>query len=987
MSELKSLINQFMTDSEFKKQIADYRFLPAQRAGYQQPANPWPDEVQQALDAIGIAKLYRHQAQAIDHLRAGQHTGVVTPTASGKTLIYNLTVTELLLKNPAAHALYLFPLKALAQDQINNLKSFFTYTGNASLTAEVYDGDTPAGVRSKIKKQPPRVIFTNPDMLHFGMLAYPEGWRRFFENLKFVVLDEAHTYRGIFGSHVALILRRLWRLVGKQEPVIAASSATMANAGEFLQQLTGRSFVTIEKSGAPQQGRHVLLINPTGSPYSEGASLLEQCLDHDIKTILFTKSRKITELISMWVRTSAPVYSQKIAAYRSGYLPEERRAIESRLFNNELAAVISTSALEAGIDVGGLDAAILVGYPGTMISTWQRVGRAGRGQREALMVLIALPDALDQFFLRHPDRFFTARFENCVLDPNNDQLLAKHLPCAAREKPLTRADQALFSDEAWRTVVQLVQTGELKEHADGSQWFASRKAPHRHVDIRSTGSQYVIKHAFDDTLLGKIEEGRAYKECHPGAIYLHSGMQYEVHDLAIEHQTILVKPFQGDWYTQYTASEEIEILDSLPQQGLKASPRYFQAGLVHVRVTERIVSYERHRIKDQSLLSEHKLNLPPRVFETQAVLITVPENWRRRCLDFHMDFGGGLHAVEHTLIAALPVQVLCDRWDLGGLSIIGHPQVDQPCLFVYDGYPGGVGLAAKGLDIIKSWLQTTRAMVQDCDCEDGCPSCIHSPKCGSRNQPLDKQACEMLLNGMNQEDIKPLTWPVGASAAAGQASRESIPSFRDQPIEPTLARNRLPTASQDDFSLLVFDLETQKSASQVGGWHCADKMLMSLGVVYDHRDQSYTTYYEHQVQELVQRLLAADMVVGFNIDQFDLTVLSHYSAYVRRIKTFDMLLEIKLVLNHRLSLERLGKCTLNTGKTADGLQAIQWFEQGDWKKLEHYCRADVALTKDLFFFALQYHYLLYERQGQVVKVPLNWHHHLPPTLQVSPNQM
>ncbi len=980
MSELIALIEELTKHADWSNRVADYRYLPPKKAIYRTPSLPWPAPIEHALEALGIHKLFSHQARAVDLLRQGRHTGVITPTASGKTLIYNLAVTDALLQDPEAYALYLFPLKALAQDQINNLKIFFEKSGASQLSADIYDGDTPAGQRAKIKKKPPRVIFTNPDMLHYGLLAYPESWDHFFKHLKFIIIDEAHTYRGVFGSHVALILRRLWRLLGNHLPTIAASSATMANAAEFLHQLTGFDFTIVDKSGAPQQGRHVVLVNPVGSPYSEAAGLLEKCLDHDVKTIVFTKSRKITELITMWVQEGAPEYVNKIAAYRSGYLPEERRAIERRLFKNDLAAVISTSALEAGIDVGGLDAAILVGYPGTMISTWQRVGRAGRGTREAMMVLIALPDALDQYFLRHPESFFNATFENCVLDAANPYLLAKHLPCAAQEKPLTLDDQALFTPEAWEVVKALVNSGELKEQAAGNQWFSTRKVPHRHVDIRSVGEQYVIKEEMSQTLMGKIDSSRAFKECHPGAIYLHAGGQYEVTLLDFDQKLILVKRFKGDWYTQYTSSEEVEIMDLAPGQTLRASARAFEAGLVQVRVTERVVSYERRRVKDQSLLSEHKLTLPPRVFETQAVLLTIPDLWRKRCLEFGMDFGGGIHAVEHTLIAALPVEILCDRWDLGGLSTISHPQVTQSCIFVYDGFPGGVGLAAKGLEIITAWIATAGEMVRACDCESGCPACIHSPKCGSRNQPLDKQACEMLFNALDKEGVQTLRFKPGPSTAA--LVKEAYPlSTRQAP--PVIKREELPMIVNKDFNLLVFDLETQKSAAQVGGWHHSDLMRMSLGVVYDHSDRSYTTYREEQVQELIQHLLSADMVVGFNIDHFDLQVLSYYSRYVNRIKTFDMLPEIKKVLTHRLSLDALAKHTLGQGKTAEGLQAIAWFEQSQWDLLEAYCQADVALTKDLFFFALRYGYLLYERQGEIIKIPLDWNVRLQEQLHLS----
>jgi len=1011
LEPVRSLAEHLLRSSDYGSHVAHYRYLPPFEAEYQDlPDIPGP--IAAALESAGIRRLYAHQAQAVLNLRQGRHTGIVTPTASGKTLIYNIAVTEQLLRDPESRALYLFPLKALAQDQLKTLNDFFGKTGCEGLSAAVYDGDTPASARSRLKRNPPRVLITNPDMLHYGLLAYPEGWRDFFQRLRFVVVDEAHTYRGIFGSHVAMILRRLLRLCPEPGPTLVASSATMANPKEFLERLSGKPFEIVDRSGSPRQGRHVLLVNPAGSPYGEAAGMLEECIKKKVKTIVFTKSRKITELIQIWVRAAMPRSQDRIAAYRSGYLPEERRKIEQQLFNDELAAVISTSALEAGIDVGGLDACILVGYPGTMISTWQRVGRAGRGQRDALMILIALPDALDQYFIRHPDRFFDSRFENCVLDPENSQILAAHLPCAAAETPLAPADRPWMGTAGWARVPELVREGLLQEGAMGDQWYSRRKNPHRLIDIRSVGEQYQIQAAGATgrpLLLGSIDEPRVFKECHPGAIYLHAGVQYEVVGLDLNTRTVQVRETEADWYTQYTSSEEIEILELPEKQLVSASSHRFAAGQVRVRVTEKIVSYERHRVEDQSLLSEHKLDLPPRVFETQAVLITVPDAYRRHCLDYGLDFAGGLHALEHALIASLPVQVLCDRWDLGGLSMIVHPQVNQPCIFIYDGYLGGVGLAAKGLEVIVDWLATTREIVDQCECEDGCPACIHSPKCGSRNHPLDKQACRMLLNAAIKdaplalefifenrvhprvEAFKPFhrgdaehapevkkdgtrqakTVMPADSLEAAMEGPSGLESDGQAPPLPPMAR---------DFRLLVFDLETQMSAADVGGWDKAHLMRMSVGVVYDHGDGQFHAYTEERAGELIQHLLSADLVVGFNIDRFDLAVLSAYSPHVRRIRTFDLCTLVGQALGHRLSLDSLARMTLGRPKSADGLQAIAWWQAGNMKDLEAYCRMDVAITKDLFFFGLTYGYLLYERKGILLKVPADWKAQLPVNL-------
>ncbi len=966
---IQGLVDRLVQSPQYAGRAVHYRYLPPGAPDFQDLDESWPEPLRRALATSGISRLFSHQAEAMALLRRGEHTAVTTPTASGKTLIYNMVVCEKLLQDPKSCALYLFPLKALAQDQLKTLQAFLKPLEDPGLTAAVYDGDTPPSVRARLKRNPPRVLFTNPDMLHYGMLAHAEGWLDFFRRISVIVIDEAHSYRGVFGSHVALILRRLQRLCGRPGPTLAASSATMANSQEFLRLLTGQNFNVIERCGAPRQGRHVILVNPKGSPYHEAAEILCECLDHEIKTIVFTKSRKITELIHIWVREAAPRFAARIAAYRSGYLPEERRIIEQRLFQEELSAVISTSALESGIDVGGLDACVLVGYPGTMISTWQRVGRAGR-QREALMVLIALPDALDHYFLNHPEDFFKARFENCVLDPDNHQILRQHLPCAAREAPLTREDAGCFGTTAWQLLPELVQEGRLHETAEADRWFSARKLPHRHMEIRSAGEQYTIKHADQERVFGSIEESRVFKECHPGAIYLHGGLQYEVVGLELIEHTVLVRAASGDWYTQYTSSEEIEILDIPAGQVVRTSAERFTAGLAQVRVTEKVVAYERRRVRDRSLISEHKLQLPPRIFETQAVVITVPGIWRRRCWEYGMDFAGGLHAVEHTLIAALPIQVLCDRWDLGGVSTMAHPQLDQPAILIYDGFSGGVGLVAKGLAVRKDWLSGAREIIAGCACEEGCPACIHSPKCGSRNQPLDKSAGRMILEAVARETISDLNFT----------------SLSRNRIEPLAARKEKNIMTQPEatsrppdqkFRLLVFDLETQKSAAEVGGWGNIDRMRLSLGVVYDHSTGAYTAYREDKVGELMQHLLSADAVVGYNIDRFDLTVLSPYSDHVNRIRTFDLAKDVWQRLGHRIALDKLAQSTLQRGKTAEGLQAITWYRAGNWEALEAYCRADVEITRDLFWFGWRYNYLLFERQGVQMKVPVAWRERFP----------
>ncbi|HET9869328.1 MAG TPA: helicase-related protein, partial [bacterium] len=423
-----------------------------------------------------------------------------------------------------------------------------------AFSAEIYDGDTPTGTRAKIRKSPPHILLTNPDMLHLGILAFHDAWAGFFKGLKYVVVDEAHSYRGVFGSHVAHVLRRLRRVCAHYgaSPQFVTCSATLGNPGEFLEGLTGLPFEVLSETGAPQNAKTFVLWNPdTASPYTEAVTLLIECLKAGLKTIVFTKARKITELISLWVTQARPEWAAQIKSYRAGYLPEERREIEAELFQDELKAVISTSALEVGIDVGGLDACVLVGYPGTMISTWQRSGRVGRGQAPSVVFLVAMADAMDQYWMKHPDRFFAMKPESLMVGFGNETIAGAHLRCAAAELPLTReADTAFYGALMDDLLPGLVEKGSLLESAAGGKWLVTDKNPQRSVGIRDMGEGYQIIRQDTGELIGTIDGMRAFRDCHPGAVYLHQGVQYVVKDLQWEGRKILVLDEPVDYYTQ-----------------------------------------------------------------------------------------------------------------------------------------------------------------------------------------------------------------------------------------------------------------------------------------------------------------------------------------------------------------------------------------------------------------------------------------------------
>ncbi len=663
----------------------------------------WPSNLSATLVRIleksGYEKPWIHQARSLESVLSGKHVAVTTPTASGKTLCFNLPVFAGILENPINRALFLYPMKALAQDQLKNLQEWkgrFEANRIPAFSAEIYDGDTSTGVRAKIRKTPPHILLSNPDMLHLGILAYHDGWAEFFRNLRTVVIDEAHSYRGIFGSHVAHVVRRLRRICRfyGSDPRFITCSATLGNPEEFLRGLTGLEFEVVSESGAPQNPKTFVLWNPGEiSPYTEAVNLLVECLNHGLKTIVFTKARKTTELISTWVQQARPEWSSKIRSYRAGYLPEERREIEALLFKDQLNAVISTSALEVGIDVGGLDACILVGYPGTMISTWQRSGRVGRGEVPSVVFLVGMADAMDQYWMKHPAKLFAMKPESLMVGFENEIIAKNHLRCAASELPLTREGDGLFYGPLLgRCLEPMAREGQVLETAAGGKYLVTDRNPQRGVSIREMGAGYSIIRQDTGELVGTIDGSRAFRDCHPGAVYLHQGIQYVVKDLRWEQHKILVTDEPVDFYTQVNYEEETEILEEENRRPLGPLNAQCAIRFGRVKITQRFINYEVHRLLDQGLVSTYPLTLPPQTFETKALWMVLPETIQREITDRKLHFMGGLHAAEHGTIAMMPLHVVCDRWDLGGISTPAHPQVPQPVIFIYDGYPGGVGL-------------------------------------------------------------------------------------------------------------------------------------------------------------------------------------------------------------------------------------------------------------------------------------------------------
>ena len=950
-------IQEITREKEFADIIAYQHYLPASDARFG-PSLSLSPEISLLLHRLGLKKLYTHQVEALTFLQQGANVLVSTPTASGKSLIYNIAVLEEILRNPGAKALYLFPLKALEQDQLKVLQQGLMAMGYADrISAGIYDGDTTPYKRKKIRTNPPQILFSNPDMLHRSILAYHQSWEPFLKNLSFVVLDEVHTYRGIFGSHLNQVIRRLKRSCARygSKPRFILSSATVSNPATFGRSLIGEPLEVIESSGSPRAGQHFLFMNPATSANFLAARLFLTCMQRGFRTIAFTQSRHVTELIHVWVSRLAPGLRGKFSSYRAGFLPQERREIERNLAAGRLLGVVSTSALEMGIDIGYLDICLLVGYPGTIINAWQRGGRVGRSGRESLVVLLAKPDALDQYFMKHPDEFFSRSYEAAILDPDNLYVTRAHLACAAAEKPLTMEDEAFWPAGLGDHLEVLEREGVLSRTAEGEPaWFSTRRNPQLHVDIRSAGASYTIFEKATGQAVGTVDGLRAFKECHPGAVYLHRAKQYVVDRLILDKKDIVVHESDLKYFTHVRSDKETEILEA--ERSMPKGQFVVREG--RLKVTEQVTGYEKRAIPGQELMGVFPLDLPSQTFETRGLWIEIEDVFRQFVEDKGRHFMGGIHAIEHAAIGIFPLFALCDRNDIGGICYPHHPQVGKGAIFIYDGHAGGVGLAKRGYEVILELLEKTLDHVKNCECEEGCPSCIHSPKCGSGNKPLDKQAAVLLLECL-----------------LGHIPINKIASGVEAADEPPLTLEAPSLRERKGPGIMYLDLETQKTAKDVGGWNKAHLMRVSVVVVYDSLDKAYHMFHEDEISGLFSFLERADLVVGFNIKGFDYKVLSAYTPKdLQTIRTFDILEDVHRRLGFRLSLDHLAQETLKQGKSADGLKAVEWFRHGEMQKLTEYCKQDVSVTRDLFLFGLEHGYLVYreKKTKRRLRLQVDW---------------
>ena len=744
---------------DYVDQIVHTEDIAARPARYGTLDAPLPDRLTAALAEQGVIRLYTHQVEALNAARLGRHLIITTPTASGKSLCYNAPVLETLLTDRNARALYLFPTKALAQDQRGKLEALRLAP---DVTTATYDGDTPKEERPWVKRHA-RLVITNPDMLHIGILPYHTGWGTFFRNLQYVVVDEAHTYRGVFGAHVANVLRRLRRIAARYgaNPRFIACTATIANPLELFSRLTGLEATTINDDGAPTGRKQFVFWNPPvydpasgarKSTNGEATTLFTALVSEGVRTIVFARARKQAELLLTYARrafesTSTQAgFVDKIISYRAGYTPLQRREIERRLFSGELTGVTATNALELGVDIGGVDACILTGYPGTVASTWQQAGRAGRRNEESLAVLVAANNPLDQFLMRRPEYFFGKAHEHATLDPTNRHILGGHLLCAAYELPLTDEDCDLFGGEKAVYIAHRLCEEEALAARGDRLVYSGSEYPAGLINIRSASSnQFVIvDRSRAGAVLGTAEEARAYETLHAGAVYLHMGDSYVVEELDTVGFRAYVRPASGGYYTEPRTASHIQILETYASKEWGDTVAYFGS----VVVTSQVVGYKQKQLFSDEVLGDHLLDLPEMRFDTEAIWYPVPQDIVRQLERRQLDLAGGVHALEHASISLLPLFALCDRNDIGGVSTPYHAQVGAPTIFVHDAHPGGVGIAETGFRLIDDWLGATRTLLADCPCESGCPSCIQSPKCGNNNEPLDKDAARTILDGL-----------------------------------------------------------------------------------------------------------------------------------------------------------------------------------------------------------------------------------------------
>ena len=733
--------------------LAHVAHQPARPARF---ANAIAPISQGVLDALHHQRLFTHQAEAIDLVRAGHSVVVATGTASGKSRCYQIPIAEAAARpGNTGTALLLFPTKALAQDQ---LRAFAAHKFPQVIPG-TYDGDSTPEQRTWVRSTA-NVVLTNPEMLHAAMLPGHARWATFLSRLDHVVIDELHVLRGVFGTHVSHVLRRLRRLCHHygSDPKFIFTSATIGEPGTLAEQLCGVPVTEVTNDGSPRGERTIVMLNPPildaaqgirSSSNAEAASIGAELIRRNHRTIVFCRSRRGTELVSSDIARRLPADQQdSVRAYRAGYLANERRTIEHELFDGTLRGVVATSALELGIDVGGLDACVLNGFPGTVASMWQQIGRAGRGQQRSAAVLVAGDDQLDQWIMSHPNELLDRTPERAVINPDNPFILGPHLACAAFEKPLAHADDAYWGESLDEGVRDLVVDDKLllKPSGTGNPLgvYAGRGRPSRGIGLRSGSADEVQIVRRDGSIVGTVDAARACSATHEGAIYLHQGKPYRVTKLDLDDRVATVEPSDGEHYTQARTKVDISIVDT--DTVLPFGTDGAEVCVGSVEVISQVTGYQRREVRSRRILANETLDLPPQTLRTRSFWYVIPTSIIEAAGLDASQVPGALHAAEHAGIGMLPLFTICDRWDVGGVSTPWHSGAGGPTIFIHDAHPGGSGIAELGFAERDRHLRATRDAMAACACNDGCPSCVQSPKCGNGNEPLDKHAAIALLN-------------------------------------------------------------------------------------------------------------------------------------------------------------------------------------------------------------------------------------------------
>ncbi|WP_409200993.1 DEAD/DEAH box helicase [Methanobrevibacter sp. DSM 116169] len=759
-----SKIDKFKNDIRFKDKIAYVKTIPSKKAKYKK-INNLNEKLLEYLSKHEI-KLYSHQTDTCDEVKDGNNVILTTPTASGKTLAFNLPIFDTLMDDEDACALYIYPAKALSYDQLDVLKKLEDEL-DLNVNPESYDGDTDKSRRYEIR-QKSRIILTNPYQLHH-ILGWHHQWKRFYSNLKYIVIDEAHYYKGIFGSNVSFLIRRLKRIANfyGSNPQFILSSATLANPLELANKLTDEEFTLIDEDTSPSGEKDFILYNPfknyrrtkvnsanAPSIHQETEQIFLYLILKDIQTLCFTVSRKIAELIAMWAKRDMKQIKGKLAhritAYRAGYLAKERREIEEGLKTRKLLGVTCTNALELGINIGSLDAVIISGYPGTMISTWQQGGRAGRGMQKSLVILIAFENQLDQYFMNNPDFFFDKPHENAIIDTNNSIIKKAHILCAANELPLTSEDAFKYFKADESLLDNLMKSKDLAKNLKNQYLYPYDDNPSFTHSLDQLSSDF-FKIMNNNQLLETMERGQMYREAHEGAVLINKGETFIVNNVNLAKGFVNVSKQAVDYHTTVLKDVDIKILEKINKKKIGNLSIHFGA----LEVSEDYYKYK--KIQFSKTIGTFFLDLPPLKFETKGIWFTIPEDVKKY-LEKEYDeddiFAGGLHGVEHAIIGLFPLHVMCDRFDIGGLSINYHQDTQEATIFIYDAYEEGIGISEKAIDVFSDILKSTKHLLENCNCKYGCPSCIYSPKCGNDNKPLNKKATEYILNYMCEEVSK-----------------------------------------------------------------------------------------------------------------------------------------------------------------------------------------------------------------------------------------